>query len=47
MCTCCDDITSFLEGLTVKMVLVTQDVNRIHLCVAQVYICNGGLEFAI
>lgn len=44
MCTCCDDIPSSLEGLVIKMVLLTQSVNHVHFCIAEIHVGNGDLE---
>lgn len=44
MRTCCDDITSFLEGLAIKVVLLTQRKDHINLCIAEINICNASVE---
>ena len=44
MRTFCDDITSFLEGLAIKVVLLTQHKDHVNLGVAEVNVCNGSVE---
>lgn len=44
LCTCCDDISSSLEGLVIKMMLLTQRKNHVHFCVTEVHFGNGCLE---
>lgn len=47
MRTFCDDITSFLEGLAIKVVLLTQRIDHVNLGVAEVNVCNGSVEYDI
>lgn len=43
-CTCCDDVPSFLKCLIIKMMPSTEHEPNVHVCVAEVYDCNGDLE---